>query len=147
MKMRNPTASRALLESDLFSNNGDDPVRGSLSILFWIEICYILPSIGCRDGPEEEICSHLFLTALSAWLTRQWVIELDRYVFQNKVLCTMCAQLNNKAPARIGRGMASCDMPTGYIQLLSFAELVRMTSGLVGLEVPHQRYSCYAVFT
>lgn len=52
-------------------------------------------------------------------------------------MCTMCAQLNNKAPVRIGRGTASCDMPIGHIQLLSFPELVRMSSGLVGLETPH----------
>lgn len=75
--------------------------------------------MGRRQGPEEEICSHLFLTAPSAWLTRQRVIEPDRYVFQNKVMSTMCAQLNNEAPVMIGGGTASCDMPTGHIQLLS----------------------------
>ncbi len=122
MRMKLPrcsTAGRSLLEANLFSSHDDDHAGGRFSIFVWIEICYILPSITHRDGPEGEIHCHLFLTAFSAWLPRQWVIEPDRYVFQNKVSCTMCAQLNNKTPVRIGRGMASCDMPSGCIQLLS----------------------------
>lgn len=107
------------LEEKLLSSHDNESARVSLSILVWMETCGILPSAECREGPEEEICSRLFLRAPSAWLTTQWVIELDRYVFQNKVMCTVCAQLNNKAPVRFGGETASCDMPTGQIQLLS----------------------------
>lgn len=106
------SASSALMEVDIFSSHNND-------ITVWIKICCILPSIVCRQSPQEEICSHLYLTAPSAWLTKQRVIEPDRYVFQNKVESTMCAQPNNKAPVMIGRGTTSFDMPTGYIHLLS----------------------------
>lgn len=54
-----PTASSTLLEGDLLRSRDEDSAKESLSI-------FILPSVWCSEGPEEEICSHLFLTAPSA---------------------------------------------------------------------------------
>lgn len=52
-------------------------------------------------------------------------------------MCTMCAQLNNKTPVRFGREMASCDIATGHIQLLSLQSCLGCLLALAGLETPH----------
>lgn len=74
-------------QTDRLSSRDNDRAEGSLSV--WKAICCILPSTRRRRGPEEEIFPRL--SAPSARLTRQWVMEADRFVFLNKVMCTMWA--------------------------------------------------------
>lgn len=47
----------------------------------------------------------------------------------------MCTQLNNKTSVRIGRETASCDMPAGYMQLLSLQSWLGCLLGDARLEL------------